>query len=263
MKGAKPNIKIDKKSAKAAAENIFYPLLSFAIMLAIWAIASKIKGNEFVLPMPDVVLGRFFKLGSSAGFWASVGATLLRTLICFVISFLLALCAAAIGGIFTPFHKVMSPIVTVLRAAPTVAVILIMYAFLRSDTMAVVVGFLIAFPILYSSFYTAISGVDRDLLEMAKVYKVRTVDRILQIYLPSIANTLFDAGKSTLSLALKVVVAAEILTNVTVSIGGSVQVAYASFEVDYLLAWTLVAIVFSFVLEGAVALLKKLWEVTR
>jgi len=252
-----------KESIKSIVENIVYPLIAVGIIIAIWAIIGAAKNNPLVLPMPGIVIKRFFALGSETGFWSSVGASLLRTLICFLISFALALLLASIAGLFKPLHKVLNPMVTILRAAPTVAVILIMYAFVGNDTMTMVVGFLIAFPIMYSAFYGAIVGVDKDLLEMARVYKVKPINKILHIYLPSITPCLFDTSKSTLSLSLKVVVAAEILTNVSTSIGGKVQVAYASFEIVYLLAWTIVAIVFSFVLEAIVAILKKVWEVTR
>lgn len=259
----KKQIKIDKKQAWRVASNIVYPLVSFALVIAIWAIVAKVKDNPLVLPMPDVVIESFFSLCKESGFWTAVGMSLARTLICFVISFVVALALAALGGLFSPFHRVISPIVTFLRSAPTVAVILILYAFASSNAMAIAVGFLVAFPIMYSAFYGAIVGVDKDLVEMAKVYKVRPLDKVLGIYLPSIANCLFDTSKSTLSLTLKVVVAAEILAGIGKSIGGKISVANATFEIAYLLAWTLVAIAFSFALEGLVLVLKKIWKVTK
>ncbi len=251
---------LDKKTAWRIASNFVYPLISLALVLAIWAIVATVKDNPLVLPMPSVVIVRFFTLCTEQGFWISVGMSLARTFICFAIAFASALLFASIGGLLNPVHRVLSPIVAFLRSAPTVAVILILYAFTSSEIMAVAVGFLIAFPILYSAFYTAIVGVDKDLIEMAKVYKISPINRVTGIYLPSIAECLFDTSKSTISLTLKVVVAAEILTGITKSIGGKIAVANASFEIAYLLSWTLVAIVFSFVLEGVVTLLKKLWE---
>lgn len=257
------NYKFDKKSVWRIASNIVYPLISLALVLAIWAIVARVKDNPLVLPMPSVVIVRFFTLCTENGFWTSVGMSLLRTLICFVVAFVLALLFASIGGLVKPIHRVISPIVAFLRSAPTVAVILILYAFTSSNIMAMAVGFLIAFPIMYSAFYTAIVGVDKDLIEMAKVYKVSPLNRVLGIYLPCIAECLFDTSKSTLSLTLKVVVAAEILASVSKSIGGKIATANASFEIAYLLSWTLVAIVFSFALEGLVAILKKVWEVSK
>ena len=259
----KKQIKIDKKQAWRIASNLVYPLVSFALVLAIWAIVAKVKDNPLVMPMPDVVIESFFSLCKESGFWTAVGMSLARTLICFVISFVAALALAALGGLANPVHRIISPIVTFLRSAPTVAVILILYAFATSNFMAVSVGFLVAFPIMYSAFYGAISGVDKDLVEMAKVYKVSPWNKVAGVYLPSVAECLFDTSKSTLSLTLKVVVAAEILAGISKSIGGKISVANATFEIAYLLAWTLVAIALSFAIEGVVAIFKKIWQVTR
>ena len=148
----KVEIKFDKQTVKRIVENVCYPLVAFGLALAVWAIVAKIKDNPLVLPMPDVVLERFFVLGGEDGFWLAVLASILRTLIAFITSFAFALLFAAIGGVFKAFHRIMSPLVTILRAAPTVAVILIMYAFVHNETMAILVGFLIAFPIMYSAF---------------------------------------------------------------------------------------------------------------
>ena len=110
-------INVDKKVAKRLIENVVYPLIALGIVLAVWAIWAKAKDNPLVLPMPSAVLARFFALGGEKGFWASVGSTLLRTLICFVNSFAIAMLLAVLGGIFTPLHRVISPIVSLLRSA--------------------------------------------------------------------------------------------------------------------------------------------------
>ncbi len=255
--------KPDKKEVKNILLNIFYPLLALSIALAVWAIWAAVKDAPYLVPSPAVVLREFFTLCGEGAFWLDVLRTLARTLFCFAISFAIALGLAALGGLCKPFHRVMSPIVSILRSAPTVAVILILYAFMDKQSMSVVVGFLIAFPVLYSAFYSAIDGVDRGVLDMAKLFKVRASDKIFMIYLPSIAGALFDASRSTLSLTLKVVIAAEILTSLACSIGENIQTSYAAFEISSLFAWTLVAIVFSFVLEGVALILKKIWEATR
>ena len=252
-----------RETIKRIATNIFYPCLSLAIVLAIWAIASKIKGNPLVLPMPGETLLRFFELFAKSEMWSSILFTLIRTVISFAISLVLAYLFALISVMFRPLYKVIAPMVTILRAAPTVAVILILYAFVSNKAMAIAVGFLIAFPILYSSIYSSMIRLDRDMISMAKTYKVGKIRTIFHIYFLSISGPIIDVSKSTLSLTLKVIIAAEILTGVAGSLGGKIQVAYASFEIEYLLGWTLVAIVLSFVVEILVALLKKLivrWE---
>lgn len=255
--------KINKKQLNSFIRNLIFPIIALTIILLFWVIVSAIKNNPLVLPMPGIVLKRFFILGKEYALWKSVGATILRSLIAFLISFIFALSVAILSGLVKNFNKIISPIVAFLRAAPTVAVILIIYAFMSTDIMTIVVGFLIAFPIMYSSFYTSISEIDENLKLMAKIYKVNFFRRIFNIYILSISGNIFDTSKATLSLTIKIVIAAEILTSVSPGIGGKIQTAYASFEIEYLLAWTLLAIVLSFVSEFFIGSLKKLvirWE---
>lgn len=254
--------KLDDKTKKII-ENVAYPLISLVLVLGIWWIVSAVKDKPLVLPAPDKVIVEFFKLFGGVSFWRSVGLSLLRTVICFAISFVMAFAVAVVAGLWTPIHKVMSPIISILRSAPTLAIILIMMLWLDGQTAPAFVGFLIAFPLLYQGIYTAIVGVDKDLVEMAKFYKVKPRDIIFGLYAPEIAPQVFDVSKSTLSLTLKVIIASEVLTYAKDSIGIEMQKANQAFDVAVLLGWTLVAILLSFVFEGIVTGFKKLWEVRK
>lgn len=243
--------------------NVLYPCIAIALVLAIWAIFSAVKNKPYIYPAPAETLEIFFSLGNTGGFWKSVFGSIGRTLICFLISFISAFIFAVIGGFWTPFHKVMTPIVSILRSVPTMAVILLCMLWLDYKSAPVLIGFLIAFPILYQAIYSAINGVDKDIIEMAKLYKVGPLDRVKCVYLPAITPAVFDTVQSTLSLTLKVVIAAEVLCYTKNSIGFNMIKANLTAEISLLLAWTLLAVVISFVFEVIVIWLKRLWEVLR
>ncbi len=256
--GQKKDIKRGKTVWK-----ILYPVFSVGIILLIWLIGAKIKNNALVLPEPRDVIVRFGMLFVEKNFYKAIGVTLVRAIVCFAVSFTVSLCLALLSYRFDPIYGLLAPIVSILRSAPTVAVILVFYAFFSNELMTFVVGFLIAFPSLYSAHFSALEQLDKDLVSMAKVYKADKKDILSKIYLPYLAPFLFDSAASTLSLTLKVVVAAEILSSARTGLGGKIQTAYASFEISYLLAWTIVAILLSFLSEKAIMLLKKAvirWE---
>ena len=108
--------------------------------------------------------------------------------------------------------------------------------------------------------HSAIAGVDVGLVEMARVYRIRPLDRLTGLYLPSVLPAVADGCRSAVSLCVKVVIAAEVLAQTAGSIGIEMQRASVVFEIARLMAWTLVAIVMSFLFEGIVAGMKKLWE---
>lgn len=246
------------KKSKSLILNIIYPLLALAIVLTVWAVAAEVADKPLLLPSIEVVFGKLGNLLAQSIFWQSVGTTLLRSLETFLLAFVFAVVLATLGTFWSPLHRVLSPIITVLRAAPTMAVILLSTLWLEYDESPILIGFLIAFPLLYSAVYSALQSVDKRLLEMAEVYKVSSFNKVRSIYLPSVLPAVLDSLKSTISLTLKVVIAAEVIAQTKSSIGIEMMKSNLVFDIDVLIAWTITAIVLSFLLELLMNGLKKL-----
>ena len=248
---------------KSIIENLVYPVIAAVLIFFLWWLIAFIEKNPLILPTPIEVFSALAVLMGESSFWISVGWTVLRTLVCFVLSLVFALTFAALSGLFRPLSKFLNVLASCLRSAPTMAIILIVMLWLDENSSAIAIGFLIAFPILYQSIYTSICSVDKDLIEMVKVFKLSKRDIVFGLYAPQIAPTVFDVSTSTLSLTLKVVIASEVMAYVRNSIGLGMQHAKSAFDIGTLLAWTLFAIIISFLAEGAVKGLKKLWEARR
>ena len=249
-----------KRRVGRALGNVLYPVAALGVVLAVWAVVSAAKDNPILIPQVDEIsraLGDVLGRGET---WRAIGLTAGRVTGSFLLSFAFAAALAAAGAFLPAMHRVLSPIVTVLQAAPTMAVILLAVAWLDNSEVPLLIGFLICFPLLYNSMHSAIANVDPELLEMAQVYKIRLRDRLTGIYIPSVLPAVADGCRSAASLCVKVVIAAEVLAQTIGSIGVEMQRASVIFEIAQLMAWTVVAIVMSFLFEGVVALLKKLWE---
>ena len=65
--------------------NILYSLAAIVLMWAVWLIAGAAIKNEYLVPPFKQSATEFFLLLTKAFFWRAVGATLLRTLIAFLI----------------------------------------------------------------------------------------------------------------------------------------------------------------------------------
>ncbi|HKL94240.1 MAG TPA: ABC transporter permease subunit [Clostridia bacterium] len=246
------------KKNKSVLLNIFYPLLALGVVLAIWSVAAEVTNKPLLLPSVRVVAEKFGKLLAQVSFWGSIGTTLLRTLETFLLALVIAFVFAILGTFWSQLNRVLSPIITILRAAPTMAVILLSTLWLEYDKSPILIGFLISFPLLYASIYSAFSGVDKKLLEMAKVYKISPLDKAVSIYLPSVLPSVLDSVKSIISLTLKVVIAAEVIAQTKNSIGIEMMKSNLVFDIDVLIAWTIIAVVLSFMLEFFVLGLKKI-----
>lgn len=229
--------------------NIAASVLAIVAMWAVWAVAYAAVGNDYLVPSFAQTVGQLFALLVSGFFWAAFGATLLRTLIAFLISFVLgALCAVA-GTVFPRFAHFLRPIVAVLRTLPTMAVLLLILVWTSPLSAPVVVTFLVLFPVIYSQLTSSISGVDGELVQMAKAYRLTRLRTLTAIYVPSVAPVTVLQTGSNLSFGIKLTVSAEVMAHTFTALGGLMNEANQYLEMPRLAALTLSAIAAGLVVE--------------
>ena len=226
------------------------PLIGIAVFITVWAIAAAVVNDVILLPSPTQSVKAFFVLMVSPTFLRVVSATLLRA----GGGFVLSLASAIICTIFSLLSKVveraLSPLIVIVRAVPTMSVILLMLLWINSDVNPALVGALISFPVLYSALMGSARGIDENLIEMSKVYKVPTLKKVTSLYIPCMVPMFSQQCASTASLNLKVVISGEVLASTAVSMGREMNLAAkVYFETPTLFAWTAVAVIFSFLGE--------------
>lgn len=240
------------QNAKTTLISLVYPLFSLALIFALWAATAAYTGSDLLVPS----IGRTFEgVGQLLGekqTYVDVACTLLRAFRGFVLSFAIALALAVVAAFFKPFARILAPVVAIMRSVPTMSVILLCLLWTNTQIAPVFVTVLIIFPLLYTAFYSAITGVDKKLTDMAKVYKVPFMTRLFRLYIPSTLPGMFSAIRSTLSLTVKLTIAAEVLAQTRNSIGVDMQLANLYLDTPLLIAWTLIAVVLGAALELAV-----------
>jgi NitT/TauT family transport system permease protein len=105
------------------------------------------------------------------------------------------------------------------------------------------------YPVIWTNLVTAIKGVDKKLLEMSKVYKVKKSVVFKKVYIPSVLPYFAAACITCLGLGWKVSVAAEVLSHPRNAIGSNLHSAKAYLDSTELFAWTFVVILLSFIFE--------------
>lgn len=245
-----------KKKILKVLPDIVYPFAAVGIIVALWAIFAAVIDMELIVPSIGATTEKLGNLLGGAAFYRAVGNTLLRTLASFFIGAFSALVLSLVS-LNKACFKFLSPVIKIVRSVPTMSVILLTVIWMEPATSPIFVAFLINFPIMYSGFYSAFSGVDKDLVSMSNVYGVKAKDKIFSLYLPSVAPAAFDCMQSAIGLTVKIVISAEVIAQTRYSMGIAMQAARGYLETAELLAWTLAAVVLSYLLELAVFLLKK------
>ncbi len=227
-------------------------------MWLIWIVFYYAVKNDYIIPsFSDTMVS----LGScliSVRFWAAFGNTLLRTLIAFLLSFVLAGAFAALSSLSAVFEKTVKPVMVFIRTLPTLAVALILLIWTTPRVAPAAITFLVLFPMIYAQLLSSIGEIDGGLKEMAQVYRISKRDRLFKIYLPHVSVTAFSQAGANISLGLKVMISAEVIANTAASLGGMMQSARSFLEVPELAALTLLSVALGFVFEISFGQLKRI-----
>ena len=229
--------------------NALWALAAACVLLLAWHIAYVCIKNDYILPGIGSTLSAFAALFVDAHFYAALGSTLARTLISFALSFAAGGAFAALAAVCPPFRAAFACVISVVRTLPTMAVTLMLLIWSTPKVAPGIVAALVLVPMVYSQFAAAIEGVDGDLLEMARVYRLTRSQKLKKIILPAVAPEVLAQTGASLSLGLKVMVSAEVLCYTLSSFGGMMQQARLYSEMPRFAALTLCCILIGLALE--------------
>lgn len=225
------------KNPASAARRFAAGLLGVGAAFLAWNLASGVIASSLILPPPGEVVSALWRLISSAPFWRAVLGTFGRVAGAFALSILAGALTGAASGLSSGIRDFLAPLLTTIRATPVLALILVAMFWLPSAGVPVFTAFLMAYPVMHTSVYSGIAETDRELLEMASVFKVPARVRFFKLRLPS-AETHFLAGaKNALGMCWKVVVAGEVLSQPARALGTGLQDSRLSLDTAGVLAW--------------------------
>lgn len=234
-------------------------LVPLVFWLAVWQLAAIGVGSELLLPTPLSVCRVLFSLAQTGEFWLSAGTTLLRI-------FLGAMCGTFAGVIlavltrFTLGDWVLTPVIKIVRATPVASFIILVILWVTRTQIPGFISALMVMPVIWGNVVTGINQTDKKLLELSDVYRFSFVKKVRLIYIPSVRPHFIAALNTSLGLAWKAGVAAEVLCVPKNSVGTQLYNSKLYLETPSLFAWTIVIIVLSFVLEFAVKQLFKIGQ---
>lgn len=237
--------------------NFIIPIISILTLLLLWIIVALAIDNQYLLPSFSLTISTFFNLFTYSEFYIALLGTLSRSIIAFLISFILALILALISEKYKGAERFFAPIISIIRVLPTIAVVLLLLVWTNSFIAPIIVTFLVVFPTLYLNVKNALASIDHDQIEMCKVYSVDKKKILFKVELPQIMPPLIWAIGAGLSLNLKLMVAAEVLSFTANSIGNYLSLAKVYEQMPTMMALVLVTVMFGLMIEWLFSYLSK------
>ncbi len=223
--------------------------LSIFFFLIIWEGVALYIDNSLLFPRVSEIFLSLKNLVASGDFILILWNTLSRFFISIVFSLILAIIFSVASYRYEVISFLLFPFIIFLRAVPTIAIIIVVLIWSSVEKVPIVVGVLILFPILYESILGGIKNVDKNLLKMSKVFKVPTKRVVRNIYIPSIYYSISSNIPSYIGLTFKVIIAGEVLSQESLSIGGEIFINKIYLESSNIFAWIIVVIVLNYFLE--------------
>lgn len=224
-------------------------LLITLIWLGLWQFSAMQVGEELLFPTPLSVALRIGELLCGAALYKTVALSLLRILLGMLIGTLLG----AIGGLITALSPVardfFAPPLAVIKATPVASFIILLVLWVSRDTTPLIIAAMMVTPVVWANVESGILHTDTALLEMAKAYKMPRAQKLKHIYVPSVSPYFFSALRSSLGMAWKAGIAAEVLLQPLISIGKMIFEAKHTLETVDLFAWTVIVVLLSVLIE--------------
>ena len=216
---------------------------------AVWVAVSHRVGNDFLFPSPADVGAELWRLLGEKSFWLITLTSLLRVLWGIAISWVLGTLLAYLTCTSRLLNTLISPALSAIKSTPVASFIILALLWMERQTLPVFITALIVIPIVWANVSEGIRDVDPGLLEVAELYRFSLWRRLTRLYVPSVLPYFMAACKSSLGLAWKAGIAAEILATPDHSIGKELYFSKTYLETPTLFAWTLVVIVLSLLIE--------------
>jgi NitT/TauT family transport system permease protein len=231
-------------------------LFAVFVLLGAWQLIAMMSESSQIIPSPLQTLKALRGIVFSETFLPSVGSTVIRGLIGFFIALFLSLILGIPAGMSKTFFYLLNPLLVTIRSTPVISIILLAIIWLGSQMVPIFIAILTMFPIICGNIIEGIKNVDTSLIEMARVHKVKESRILIHISMPSIIPFLTGGISNALGFGWRAIIIGEVLAQPSMGIGTRMQDAQIFLLVGDLIAWTLIAILVSYLFESLMRLIE-------
>ena len=225
-------------------------ILATLFWVAVWYALASVMDNPLLLPTPLQVLRRLGELALTGDFWIKTAVSIGRICLGVVLAVTLGVVLAVFASASSIMDALIQPAMTVMKATPVASFTILVLLWIDRNWIPVLICAMMVLPVIYASVSGGIRAVDKQLLEMARAYRLPPMRVLRRIYVPSVLPFFRAACSSALGLGWKAGIAAEVLTVPRESIGRMISEAKLYVLTEDLFAWTLMVVLLSLLLQN-------------
>jgi ABC-type nitrate/sulfonate/bicarbonate transport system permease component len=236
----------------AVGLEVTVPLLA----LVLWGLASADSDTYYFPPLTDI-LETFADTWVFERVGSDVVPSLVRMGLGFGIAVVVAISVGLLLGLSRRARIAATPIVEFLRAIPPPALLpfAILVIGVGTSMKVFIIAFVCVWPILLNTI-DGVRGIDPTLDDTTRVYGIPSRDRVWRVMLPAAAPQIFAGMRTSLSLALILMVISEMVAS-TNGIGYFVLQSQRTFAIPEMWSGILLLGILGYVLNGGFMLIER------
>jgi len=201
----------DPRWKRVLFKTVLHPkVASVLVILAAWLIAAALLPQD-VIPGPVDVLREAKYIAVTDNPIQAIGITLLRIVAAWVVAMLIGMPIGVLMASGRIFNGILRDIVLVFMALPLVIWALLGVLWFGGSLMApIVAGAAVSFPFVAVNVYEGVAAVDREMLRMARVYRLPKLVVLRKIMVPSMMPFIFASGRQAFAMVWKTIAILEI-----------------------------------------------------
>ena len=231
-------------------------ILTIIAALLLWEAVSRFFLPVF-LPGPLVLLDRVWLVYGEAATYLVLGQTMLRIVEGLVLSMVIGTTIGLMMGLRHTFEAFLDSWIMVLLTFPAICwAFLAVLWFGLSEVAPILTIVLIVFPFVSMNVWEGTKAVEKNLIDMGRVYKANRKLMIWKVIIPQLMPYLFSALRIALSLSWKIALVGEAF-GVASGVGQQLTFWFEDTRVDMMLAW---GISFMILMVAIDLLVFRIWE---
>jgi NitT/TauT family transport system permease protein len=227
-----------RKSPVRRSTHLAWSALSIVALVAAWQVVA-IFSDPRLFPGPGRVGSTLVEAGLDGSLFINIGITLARVLASFVLAMAIGTAIGIALGRIPLLNRFFDPWLILFLNLPALVVIVLCYVWMGLTEAAAVTAVAInKIPNVAVTLREGGRALDRDLLEMASVYRIGRWRTLRHVILPQLSPYLMGAIRSGLALVWKIVLVVELLGRSN-GVGFVIGSAFQLFDVSTILAYAL------------------------
>lgn len=234
----------------------------FAFWIIAWQIFACLINREILLPTPKAVLTELGDIVQTAMFWNIILSSTIRVFFSFAFGCAVGVLLSAVMCVSKTADAVFSPVLAIIKATPVASFIMLALLWLNHSSAPVFIAMLTVIPIISGNVKEGILNTNENLLEMGQMFKFRKIKMLTHIYIPSVFPYFYSACSTSLGMAWKATIAAEVLCIPKNAIGTQLYFSKIYLETPALFAWTALVILMSCIPEFILKIILRKYQKT-